>query len=134
MAVAILAVAGGLAVWSSHRRAEQAEAVRGLVLDLCDDLAAGRDPAPRLRSTDPLITGPLVSRLGSVADLAGDRPGALVVVVRPGDTAEAGTVGQRATHTAVIRVDGREMLWLRVVHPGAGRDIAIIGFWSPLPS
>jgi len=54
--------------------------------------------------------------------------------VGPGDTPEAGTVGLEATHTAVIRVDGREVLGLRVMHPGAGRDIAIIGFWSPPPS
>jgi hypothetical protein len=133
MALVILAVAGGLAVWSSHRQAMQAEEIRRLVLDLCDDLAAGRDPSPRLQGSDVLITGPLVSRLRPVAELARGRAGALEVVVKPGDTPEAGTAGPAATHSAVIRVDGRELLGLRVVHPGSGRDIAIIGFWSPPP-
>ncbi|MHC4128025.1 MAG: hypothetical protein ACYTE6_10775 [Planctomycetota bacterium] len=133
-ALVILVVAGGLALWSSHRRGEQADEVRHLVLTLCDDLAAGRDATARLHGTDTWIAGPLLVRLQAAADLAGSRAGALTVVVAPGDTPEAGTVGREATHTAVIRVDGREVLGLRIVHPGAGRDIVIIGFWSPPPS
>jgi hypothetical protein len=112
MPLAILVVAGGLSVWNSHRRAAQAEVVQRLVIDLCDDLAA----------------------LRRAVDLAGGRADALSVVVEPGDTTEAGTVGQEATHTAVIRVDGRDVLGLRVVYPGLNGDIAIIGFWSPRPS
>ena len=134
MPLAILAVAGGLSLWGSHRRAEQTEVVQRLVIDLCDDLAAGRDPARRLQSTDALIKKPLMSRLRSAIDLAGGRAGALSVVVEPGDTKEAGTVGREATHTAVIRVDGRDVLGLRVVHHGPNGDLAIIGFWSPRPS
>ena len=130
----IVVVAGGLALWGSHRRGEQAEEVRRLVVGLCEDLVAGRDPAPGLQGTDPLITGPLLSRLRSVADLAGGRDGALAVVVEPGDTPEAGTVGLEATHTALILVDGRKVLGLRVVPPVRNGDIAIIGFWLPPPS
>ncbi len=134
MPLAIHVVAGGLAVWNSHRRAEQAEEVRRQVVEQCEDLAAGRDPAVRLRGTDTLITRPLLPQLRSVTGLAGGRAGALAVQVEPGDTPEAGTVGPEATHTALILVDGREVLGLRVLHPGGSRDIAIIGFWSPLPS
>ena len=134
MALVILVVAGGLAVWSAHRRSEQAGEVHRLVLALCDDLAAGRDATARLHGTDSWIAGPLLARLQSAADRAGGRAGALAVVVGAGDRPDAGTAGPEATHTAVIRVDGREVLGLRVLHPGAGRDIAIIGFWSPPPS
>jgi hypothetical protein len=134
MPLAILVVAGGLALWGSHRRTEQAEEVRRLVLGLCDDLVAGRDPAARLQATDALIAGPLVPRLRSVAELGGGRAGALVVVVEPGDTPDAGTVGPQATHTALIRVDGRDVLGLRLIHPVGNGDIAIIGFWAPPPS
>jgi hypothetical protein len=134
MALVILAVAAGLAVWSAHRRSEQAGEVHRLVLDMCDDLAAGRDATARLHGTDSWIAGPLLARLQAAVELAAGRARALTVVVAPGDTAEAGTAGPEATHTAVIRVDGREVLGLRVMHPGAGRDIAIIGFWSPPPS
>jgi len=134
MPLAILVVAGGLSVWNSHRRAEQAEVVQRLVIDLCDDLAAGRDPAPHLQSTDTLIRSRLVSKLRWAVDLAAGRAGALSVVVEPGDTTEAGIVGQEATHTAVIRVDGRDVLGLRVVYRGPHGDIAIIGFWLPRPS
>ncbi|MHC4217779.1 MAG: hypothetical protein ACYSU7_04905 [Planctomycetota bacterium] len=131
--LAIVAVAGGLALLNSHRRAAQADDVHRLVTDLCDDLAAGRDPASHLQATDALITRPLVSRLRSAIDRAGGRPGALVVVAEPGDTPQVGTIGQTATHTAVLSVDGVEVLGLRVVHPGKNGDIAIIGFWTPSP-
>jgi hypothetical protein len=134
MPLVILAVAGGLIVWSTHRRAEQAEDVRQLVVGLCADLAAGRDPAARLQATDTLITGPLLERLRSVTGPARGQAGALAVEVQPGDTPEAGTVGLEATHTALILLDGRQVLGLRVMHPGESADIAIIGFWSPPPS
>jgi hypothetical protein len=134
MALAILLAAAALSVWGSHRRVEQAGAVRSLVSDLCSDLVAGRDPASRLQSTDSLIRKPLVPRLRDAVDLAGGRQGALSVVVTAGDTEEAGTIGQEATHTAMIRVDGRDVLGLRLVHPDGPGDIVIIGFWSPRPS
>jgi hypothetical protein len=133
MPLVILVVAGGLAVWGSHRRAKQSDEVRCLVADLCEDLAAGRDPAVRLRGTDSLISRPLLPRLRAVTGLAGGRAGALAVQVEPGDTPETASVGPVATHIALILVDGREVLGLRVVHPGGSRDIAIIGFWSPSP-
>jgi hypothetical protein len=131
--LAIVAVAGGIALVTSHRRAAQADDVQRFVTDLCDDLAAGRDPASHLQATDTLITKLLVSSLRSVVDQTGGRAGALAVMAEPGDTPQVGTIGQAATHTALLSVDGVEMLGLRVVHAGKGGDIAIIGFWTPHP-
>jgi hypothetical protein len=130
MPLVILAVAGGLAVWNTHRRQVQAVDVQRLVTDLCDDLAAGRDPSPHLRGTDTLITGPLLARLRSVLDTSGG-PDKVTIVAEPGDTEVLGTAGQEATHTALLLVDGRAVLGLRVLHPGSIEDIAIIGFWVP---
>jgi hypothetical protein len=134
MPLAILVAAGGIALWSSKRQERQGEEVRQLVLAVCEDLNAGRDPMPRLQGTETIIARPLIARLAAAADRIGGRTGALAVTVEPGDTAEAGSGRRQATHTAVVRVDGAEVMRLRVIHRGRSRDIVIIGFWSPPPT
>ena len=66
-----------------------------------------------------------------ILDNAGKPSRRLTVEVAAGDTPEAGAWAGAATHTAVLSLDGTEVLGLRVVHHGSGADIAIIGFWLP---
>ena len=129
MPLAILAVAGGLGLWSSHARTRQQQDIQAVVASICNDVLDGRDPAPRLAATDPLIRGRLVERLREVLGGPPGTPPQLEIEVSAGDTTGAGD----ATHTAVLRVDGVEAMGLRIRHGGDGPGVAIIGFWTPAP-
>lgn len=129
MPLAIVLVALLIARWGAWQRAQQAQDVRRHVAALLDDLAAGRDPAPRLGATDPLVARPLVERLEAIMAAAGG-PGAIVIDVIAGDAPGAGQVPQPATHTAVLRAGDREALALRLLRADGG-EIVIIGYWTP---
>jgi hypothetical protein len=129
MPLAILAVAGGLGLWSSHVQRQQQQDIQAVVASICNDILDGRDPAPRLASTDPLIRGRLVERLREVL---GGPPPHLEIEISAGDTTGPGGPGD-ATHTAMLRVDGAEAMGLRIRHGGDGPGVAIIGFWTPVP-
>ena len=130
----ILAVAGGLGLWSSHVHTRQQQEVQAVVASICNDVLAGRDPASRLTATDPLVRGRLVERLREVLGGTGGTPPRLAIEVSAGDTTQAGDAVQgHATHTAVLRVDGAAAMGLRIRHPGGGAGVAIIGFWTPVP-
>lgn len=128
MPLVVLLVAGALALWSGQRATDRSEEVRVLVRGLCEDAAAGRDPSALLAKTDPALARLLAERLREAVETGAD---AIEIIVTAGDTPEAGTVPQEATHTAVIRVNGDDVLGLRVDHAGGSRDIAIIGLWTP---
>lgn len=136
MPLLALLVAAGLMVWSSWRSrpappvTAPAPEVLAFAEGLGADLRLGRDPAPRLAGTDPLIASRLGPRLAEAARRAGAGPDRLRVVVAPGDWPGAGSAMGQATHTAVILVDGQEVLGLRLAAPGGNRPVAIIGFWS----
>ncbi len=131
MPLAILAVAGGLGLWSSHVQTRQQQDIQAVIASICDDVIDGRDPAPRLAGTDPLLRERLVERLREVL---GGTPPRLEIEVSAGDTTGAGDAAAGgATHTAVLRVDGAEAMGLRIRHGGGGPGVAIIGFWTPVP-
>ena len=131
MPLVILAVAGGLGLWTSHVHTRQQRDIQAVVASICNDVMGGRDPAPRLAATDPLIRRRLVERLREVL---GGTPPRLEIEVSAGDTTGAGDATQGgATHTAVLRVDGAEAMGLRIRHGGDGPGVAIIGFWKPAP-
>ncbi len=135
MPLAILAVAGGLGLWSSHVHTRQQQDIQAVLASICDDVIDGRDPTPRLSGTDPLMRGRLVERLRKVLGGTPGTPPRLEIEVSVGDTTKAGdAAGGGATHTAVLRVDGTDALGLRIRHGGDGRGVAIIGFWTPAPS
>lgn len=125
MAAAIVLVAAAIWLWGAQRQAKQSVEVHELIAGLCDDLAAGRDPAPRMGAVDPLIARQLIPRLQSLVD----RKQPLTVLVTPGDTDQAGNPPRPATHTAVIRINDAEVLGIRVEHRGKD-EIAILGFWD----
>ena len=102
--------------------------VRDLVVRFLDDVAAGRDPSPRLGDTDPLILRRVIWALEAHAtDLA--RRDAWEVVVRSGDVGEFGDGS--ATHHAVIRTGGVDRFGLRLVGPDDGQELLIVGYWVP---
>ena len=117
MPLVILLVGLALAVWSARRQVRQNQEIHHLVVEVCDDVSAGRKPT----SIDPLISRTLISTLQPIVEDATP----LTVVVRPGDTDQRGS----ATHTAMLSLDGRDVLRLRVVHRGRIEDAVIIGFW-----
>ena len=128
MPLVILAVAAGLMVWGSRERGHGLDEVRDLVVRFLDDVAAGRDPSPRLGDTDPLILRRVIWALEAHAtDLA--RRDAWEVVVRSGDVGEFGDGS--ATHHAVIRTGGVDRFGLRLVGPGDGQELLIVGYWVP---
>jgi hypothetical protein len=135
MPLLALLVAAGLLMWSWWRGpgpqpvAGQSPEVLAFAEGLCADLRLGYDPAPRLAGTDPLIASRLRPRLAEAAQRAGGSPERLRVVVAPGDGPGAGSAMGQATHTAVILVDGQEVLGLRLAAPGGNGPVAIIGFW-----
>ncbi|MHC4415131.1 MAG: hypothetical protein ACYS0G_07600 [Planctomycetota bacterium] len=128
----ILAVAAALALWGSRAEAQRSEDVRRLLVALFNDVAAGRDPQPRLGGTDPVVAGPLISRLQAVCADPDGRPRTVDIEVQRGDLVE-GNLPLRATHTAIVRLGGVEVMRLRLVHRSRPTEIVIIGFWTPPP-
>ncbi len=131
MPVAILAVAAGVAWWSSRVAAQERAEVHAFVTAVCDDVRDGRNPSARLTATDGLVRDIVATRLREVLDNVSEPSQRLTVEIAVGDTPEAGAWADAATHTAVLSLDGTEVLGLRVVHRGSRDDIAIIGFWLP---
>ena len=131
MLVAILAVAAGVAWWSSRVATHEQAEVHAFVTAICDDVRNGRHPSAWLAGTEGLVRNTVLTRLREILGNV-DRPSQrLTVEVAAGDTPEAGAWTGAATHTAVLSLNGTEVLGLRVVHRGSGADIAIIGFWLP---
>ncbi len=129
MTLVILAVAAGVSWWSSRVATQEQDAVHAFVTALCSDVRDGRNPSTRLGATDELIRNTVVTRLRETIGAVNNESQRLTVEVAAGDTPEAGAWAGAATHTAVLSLDGTEVMGLRVVHRGSSADIAIIGFW-----
>ena len=129
MPVTILAVAAGVMWWSARVASQEHAEVLAFVTAVCDDARDGR--TTRLAATDGLVRNTVATRLRETLGDVNRPPQRLTVEVAAGDTPGAGAWAGAATHTAVLSLDGTEVLGLRVVHRGSGADIAIIGFWLP---
>ncbi len=129
MPLLIVVVALTLVTWNSRREDQTTDEVRQFVVSLCDDLASGRDPMPRLRGTNPLVAEPLVRRLRAIT--ATSSPDTVTVTVSTGDV-EVAPSGPPATHTAVVRAGDQDAIGLRLVHHDPGTDIVVVGFWTDL--
>ena len=131
MPVAILTVAAGVAWWSARIDGQEQAEVHAFVTAICNDVRDGRTPSAPLAATHELVRNTVATRLREIlVDV--DRPSQrLTVEVAVGDTPEAGASAGATTHTAVLSLDGTEVLGLRVVHRGSSANIAIIGFWLP---
>lgn len=131
MPLVVLAAAGVITVWATRQKEHERREVHDFVVALSDDLRRGRDPSGHLRGTDQALTPLLISRLQEVTTLSGGVAARLEIETITGDTDAVGQVPAPATHIAMFRVDGVDVLGLRVVHRGGTGDIVIIGFWIP---
>jgi len=129
MPLAVLAVAAGVAWWSTRVDDQEQAEVHAFVTAICDDVRGGRNPSARLAVTDRLVRDAVATRLREILGDVNRSSQRLTVEVAAGDTPEAGAAAGAATHVAVLSLDGTEVLGLRVVHRGSAADIAIIGFW-----
>ena len=126
MPLIILAVAGVLAVWGSHRQEQQQREIRQFIVALLDDTRQGRELTPRLAASNQALAASLAVHLRTVVDRAGDTTP--TIEVTRGDTDAAGPVPEPGTHTALVSVGGEAVLGLRIAYD---RDIVILGYWLP---
>ncbi len=126
------AVATGVWITTSQRRAAQGEAVRQFVQSLCADLAAGGEPTSvTTRAGQSIVGKAAVTELRALLIAGPDAMNRLAIDVTPGDNSDFGDTPPRATHTVTIRLDQTQRLGLRIMHPGRAREITIIGYWTP---
>ena len=127
MPAIILLVGGGVAIWASQRERDRMGRMERHVEEFCAMAAAGEGLVDRLNTADGLLNGPISEALREACAGAAGQTGAISVTVAPGDGPEVRD--GRATHAAVIRVDGVERLglWLTVEND----EILITGFWLP---
>lgn len=128
----VLLVAGGIAWWSKQREAEKSLEIRRHVAALVTAAAEGRGAA-LMQSIDPAASGPTLSAIRQIFASAPPRTADLDVQVIPGEPrAPESTIGAAAggaTHSAIIRRGGVELLGLRIRHDG--ERISVLGYWDP---
>ena len=129
MPIAIVIAAAAIALWGWDAKSQRENDIKEYVFLICEDVANGRDPKPRLRQTNPVIAKSTVDLLKVIClELPADLTG-LEIIVQSGDSAEYGDGS--ATHTAMIRSNGNDKLGLRIVHQSLSDNIEIIGRWLP---
>lgn len=130
MPVIILAIAGAFAFWASQREARRMAEVRQVVLNLCHDVASGKDVSAQLSSMMPVENPGLFAALKSACP-SPEAAAALDVKVTPGDLDDIGHFSGTASHTAVVQVGGVEVLSLRIKYGGDAHHIQILGYRLP---
>ncbi len=133
MPLIILAAAALVGWWASQKEMRRMSDIRSFVLLLVQPGAEGDPDTGALSAAEPLLPPGLGGSLRMLrSDLLANNQSA-VVDVRPGDTDRYGD--GTATHTAVIMVEGRARLGLRIVHQNNGRTlldkVRVIGYFLP---
>ena len=129
MPIAIVLAAVVIAVWGWQADSQRVNDVEDYVFLICEDVANGRDPESRLRRTNPVLAKSIVDLLKVIClELPADLTG-LEVTVHSGDSSAYGD--GTATHIAMIRINGKEKLGLRIVKQSISGDMEIIGRWLP---
>ena len=117
----ILAAAALIWTWESNRTPADNTRVSRFMAVLCQEIAAGRDPTPSLDNT-PRLIAETVTKILRPALTEGEPE----IAVIAGDAPDA---DGSATHRAVVRMGGSEVLRLRLVQNG--EQIMIIGIRRP---
>ena len=129
----VLLVGGAIALWASSRETRRIQDIDQMITGLCHDIAAGSDVSARVDQATGAPNARLEAQLRQACS-APDALHSLDVHVTPGDYAQTGSFQGTATHTAIIRVAGIEVLGLRIRHNGFGKPIEILGYFKPAVS
>lgn len=116
--------------WRVEQRRAQTDIpeLEAFIRQTCAQVVVGDDAALASRASDPLIAESIVA---AVRDSPLMDPGAinrLSISVSPGEHLIYGH--GTATHHALLGLDGRDLLGLRLIR-GSRHDIRIIGMWRP---
>ena len=129
MPIAIVIAAVVIAFWGWEAKSQRENDVKEYVFLICEDVANGRNPESRLGQLDPVAKKRMLDSLKELCkELPADLTG-LEIVVQSGDSPETGDGS--ATHTAMIRTNGKDKLGLRIIHQSMVGDMGIIGIWWP---
>jgi hypothetical protein len=120
----VLAGVMGIWIWQSKVDRGLTDQAHDYVVRLVSSVRSGSGGESLLSATNPLVAAQLARRL---EELKG-RPGMVTVDVTPGDHPIYGN--SSATHQALIRLDGRPVLGLRLFNSGDKDRIAVMGLWQ----
>jgi hypothetical protein len=129
MIMPLLILLGALVVmyWGSQRDARKKAEIHQYVQQLCNDAADGRIIVDRFNNPNALVVAETTAAMK-----AAWAPSLIVsreLVVRTGDVPQIGDGS--ATHTAVLHVNNKDVLGLRIAHGTEGGPIEILGYWTP---
>lgn len=127
MPLLILLAALVVMYWGSQRSGRMIGEIQRYVQQLADDAAAGRIILDRLNNPNALVAGQTAAAMKEAW-----APAMIVsreVVVTAGDNPQFGD--GTATHNVMLRVNGRDVLGLRIHHNEEGKPIEILGYWRP---
>lgn len=127
MPLVILLAALVMMYWGSHREARKKFEIQQYVQRLCDDAASGRIIVDRLNNPNPLVASQTAEEMKDAwtPSVVTSRE----INVNSGDVPQF-NIGT-ATHTAMLRVNGQDVLGLRILHQDEGGPIEILGYWRP---
>jgi hypothetical protein len=125
----ITLVAGGIWLWSERLGDRCEREIRAVVEQLVVDVAAGRDQAAATWFDQPAIEAAAIEALRAAIPPGQGGVGRLRVDVVRGDHPQFGNGS--ASHHAILAVDGRPILGLRLMHANDESAARVIGMWRP---
>lgn len=113
--------------WGTQTESQRVEQLESYLRQVCTLVVQGADPTSRIRADSPEKRDGFTETLRVVlADV--DDPGKIGIDVAVGDTSPY--ADGRATHTAMISVEGRAVLGVRIKWPRE-EPIDVVGYWIP---
>ena len=128
-AITIIAIAAGIAWWSSHTATSMSKHVQNEVAKLVPRFHSDPSTIHSL-VLDPALEPSLASSLAHIYKKSLDRHTFRVVVTR-GDSKEFGD--GTATHVAMFQIDEKPVTGLRIIYKRDGDPLLITGIFSGSP-
>ena len=114
--------------WGSQRNARMSGEIRAFLTTLCTDAAAGVDIAGHLNNSNPIVCEQITAAIKEVCSSKAGLASIRIEITR-GDSKQFGNGD--ATHAAMLRVNGKDALGLRIAHREEHKPIEILGYWTP---